>query len=652
MNQEIFDKYYALYLEAVSYKETICPSSLIKRRYDIYYGSKDTLSLSSESRTYSKKKVTPFRRMIYELIESQVDTSIPLSKVTPRTADNIHLASQAENYLNLKSDELNSEDVNDAVEREVRIQGTVIYQVDWDETIRETPDTYGDLVLSYIRLEDFFPQPHIDNAEDLEYIFIRKTMTVRKVKQVYNKVVAPDNGSLNSVNVVVCWYLDDNNDVSKLVWTETLHEVIYNMPNYFARKHRVCAQCGNDWMAGQKKCPVCGNTTSKYVDEDTFTVPEDLYKLDENSPDARPQLYLKAGTPVPLYRINELPFVIRRNISRAGGGLYGVSDADILEETQDANNKLLNKEADKVMAGGTVITLPSDATIDNASGTIKKIRIRDLRQKNLVSVSNIEGNIQQDDIIQDRMYQIGRMAVGLTDSYQGKRDTTAESGKAKEVSAKQAAGRLESKFINKTTAYSKIYQKMFKFLLAFSDEPRKIISPYVGLRAQEVTFSKYNFIKLDKQQQPYVDDSFIFSTNGSYTLSNKRESLWNETTQSFLAGGFGNPQDSRVILVYWNVMNKYGYPLAASIIEIITSITPVIPPEIEQALAQNPALLQQIINFIQAKAKVNEAEQQADVAKNEQLMAGKNPIQGKADTQQKDATKVNVKPTNTGGEQK
>lgn len=600
-----FKKYYSLYQEALSFAAE--RDEAIKRRNEVYYGTAQPLDFSNPAIKYSKKKLTTFRKMAYELIESQIDTSIPLPKITARYAEDSLLASNLQDYLELEADFLNSEEVNDVAEREVRVQGTGIYHILWDETLGNTRHR-GGLKLQFVHLINFYPQPQITDPKDLEYVFIHSTTTVRKVKQLYGKDVEPSDGTQNTVNIVICWYLNDNNEVCKLIWKKESLDVLYDMENYFARKVRVCKTCGTHWIPKSKKCAHCGGTTTTTIDRDSLELPEDLKILDTKDENAEPKVYIEKGTQVPLYRITSLPFVIRKNVPRVEASLYGVSDVDLIEEAQDANNKVLQKIAENIMNGGTLITLPSNTTIDNAAGSIKKVRIQDPRQKQLVSVAPVQANVQQDDIFQDRLYQIGRQGIGITDAYQGKRDPTAESGRAKEVSAAQTAGRLESKFVTKTTAYAHLYQKMFEFLLAFSNERRRIVKPYQSEdKIEEVPFNKYSFL-LKEEEAIFYNDDFIFATNGSYVLSNKKESLWDATTAAFSNGAFGNPQEPRTIKLYWQLMTRYNYPLGSVVLALIENNEQKLPPELEAALLANPELLNELIALIQAKGMAQEAQ--------------------------------------------
>lgn len=638
--EETFAYYVRLYEEAKADEERMEEEERFSRRMAIYFSTSQTLKLQSGGTEMSKKPVTPYRKLCFELVEAQIDPSIPLAKVSPRSAENTEMAMELEDFINIESACLNSEDANDEAEREIRIQGTGVYYVDWDASIKHDGVQVGDIDFGFIRIADFIPQPKVHDIDKMEYCFIKKTMTVRQVKEKYGKEVQPNAGSLTSVDVVICWYLNDDGDVSKMVWVQERLELVYFMDNYFARKRRVCSQCGAEWEQGSKQCSVCGNKSSKYINITTTTVPEDILSVDTDKPKDGAQVYIPQGTEVPLYRIRRLPFVVRRNISKVGGSFYGVSDVDLLEQAQDGDNKIISKMIENVMDSGTIVTLPANTPIDNKSGSIRYVRIKDPRFKQLVGVFNMQANTQQDSMLNTLLYDLGRMSVGITNTYQGKPDNTAESGKAKEIATANTESRLESKFVNKASAYAKVYKLMFSFLLAFSDEQRKVIQPFTGVDVKEMSFSRYNYLKKNKYDEVYYNDDFIFATNSSYALSNRKEVLWKNTTQSFLAGAFGNPQDMKVVITYWNLMALYGYPLASKVLALIMGNQSVLPPEIEQALAQNPQLLQEFEQFLQAKALANKQQTEQNIQNNANIInpatdGGKslaNAVEPKTDT--------------------
>lgn len=299
----------------------------------------------------------------------------------------------------------------------------------------------------------------------------------------------------------------------------------------------------------------------------------------------------KKGDEIPYYKIKELPFVIRRNVSRSDS-LYGVSDIDMLESCQESSNKLLTKMEQNVLKGGSVITVPNKGKINFDDETLKVVPISDPRMAQYFSVQNLQANIQQEDILQARMYDNGRTVLGITDAYQGKRDPTAESGKAKEIAAAQSAGRLESKRRMKEAAYGDLYQMMFKFLLAYCDEKRTFsrITPegaYIDGK-----FNRYNFLDGDENELFY-NDRFLFGVDSASIIGSDRQAMWQETNANFQSGTLGNPADPSTLMLYWNIMKGLGYPLAKTALSSLQERSKQLPFELQQAIMQNPELLKQ-----------------------------------------------------------
>jgi hypothetical protein len=160
----------------------------------------------------------------------------------------------------------------------------------------------------------------------------------------------------------------------------------------------------------------------------------------------------------------------------------------------------------------------------------------------------------------DMNYTIARQTIGITDSFQGRQDQTATSGKAKEIAAAQSAGRLVSKRTMKDLSYTILYEYMFKFMLAYADEPRYYaeLDPN-GVMSYKV-FDKKDFLLQDANGEYYYNDDFVFSTDASSTLSNNRESMWQETRMNFSTGAYGSPQEIGSLIMFWNMMNYLHYP--------------------------------------------------------------------------------------------
>ena len=588
------EKWKELYDDAVNKKQPLTEKA--KRRNLLYKGEAQPIDPSTGR--ISAKKADCKRNMCFELIETQINNGIPQPKVTPRDPNNDNLASELEGYLQEETDRLKSEEINDNAERGTLKQGTAFYLVGWDET-QNTPTTSGELFVKYYPFEKVFPQPGITRIEDAEYIFVEELVSTRKLKEVYKKVVE-DHPEFKGMNILITvYYLDEKSGcLSRFGWIKDQDQVIFDDVDWELRKIKVCKECGEE-MHSHTKCPLCGSDKSEYVSQELEILDDNLVSGDPANPESMVVL-AKAGTAIPYYKIKQLPFVLRKNIS-ADGELYGVSDIDLLESNQISMNKILTKMEENVMKAGSFVTKPVGVNIPNTDETLKVVNIKDPNMMKAFSVQTVQANMQQDNILQESFYQMGRDAIGITDSYQGKRDTTAESGKAKQVSAAQAAGRMESKRRMKDAAYADLYHLMFKFLLAYCDEPRIYAKMNPDGSYTKGKFSRYNYIKKDKEGNLYYDDRFLFSVDDASTLATNRTAMWQETTNNFASGTLGNPADPQTLLLYWNIMKGLNYPLAKLAITSLTQRMQQLPYELQQAIMQNPEILQTVQQVIAEK---------------------------------------------------
>ena len=155
-----------------------------------------------------------------------------------------------------------------------------------------------------------------------------------------------------------------------------------------------------------------------------------------------------------------------------------------------------------------------------------------------------------------------KQAVGVTDSYLGRIDRTATSGKAKEFSAAQAAGRMESKRIMKNSAYAKLFEAIFKFKLAYEDEPRPVTSRDIHGNEEYKTFNRYDFLEKDAAGRWYWNDRFLFSCDATAPLASNREAMWQETRMNLQSGAFGDPTNIKTLIIFWSKMEQLHYPTA------------------------------------------------------------------------------------------
>ena len=526
----------------------------LKVREELYKGT-----------TAEKSGTKCLRNMCFELIETQINNAIPQPKITPSDADKQDLAHDLESMLRNEMDRLDSETMNDRIERGVLVQGSHFYEVGWDDTVRHGKNV-GAITVVDRPIQDVWLQPGVRDFKKIEYAFVFSRESMMKIYNLTGKIPPESPTYKGMVDMITCWYYDRDGYVCRLTWAENTDFVIFDDRDFESRRQRVCKQCG--YATDEDVCPICGSTefTEKSVREETLT--DDVVKGDPTDP-TKPRLLLaKKGDKVKYYALRRIPLVMRVNISTVDSP-YGVSDVDILTETQLSSNNILTKIEQNILKAGSIITMPEKMNMKLTNETLKVVRLKDPKWADAIRVQNLQASIQQDDILADRVYQYGRASLGITDSYQGKRDPTAESGKAKEISAAQAAGRMESKRKMKDAAYADLYEMMFHFFLAYCDNNETFVIDDTDGSITNASISRYNFLDGDVGNL-YYDDSFMFSVDTASVLYTSREAMWRETTNNFVGGTMGNPQDPRTQMLYWKIMKELNYPLAKLCLQDIT----------------------------------------------------------------------------------
>lgn len=316
-------------------------------------------------------------------------------------------------------------------------------------------------------------------------------------------------------------------------------------------------------------CPWCGceEFTDKEQEAEQIMVPIETAmgtKIPGASPgfdeDGQPAM---KPTMVPFYKPDMFPIILQRSVS-VYGKLLGNSDVDVIRDQQNTVNRLEQKIIDRLIKAGTRVTLPNRADLRMDPEDGERWYIDKPADKNLIDVYTFSGDLQYELAYLAGVYEEARQILGITDSFQGRRDATATSGKAKEFSAAQAAGRLESKRTMKNAAYAAMFEMMFKFYLAYSDEPRPVIYKDSEGETQYQEFNRYDFLKRDADGAYYWNDQFLFSCDSTAPLASNREALWQETRMNLQTGAFGDPAATDTLILFWTKMEELHYPGAAS----------------------------------------------------------------------------------------
>lgn len=591
------EKVIELYMMAKSYQEGIdyVNPKHLKMWRKAYLGTLNALDRKTGEE--SDRKSRNLRKMCYELIESKVDNTIPMVSITPRRRIDLDLVDVTENYLKFEMDRMLTEQENDRSERATYIDGTTWYKINWD-SLDSTHERSGDLSVEVLLADQVIPEPGCKNYKLMNYIFERSYISVARLYDLYGRLIDATEAGSNMVEVISYYYKNDKGVVGRFMYSAASRQVISWDEDWQIRKLRKCVNCGAVNPISEY-CYNCAETKFKYENATTEILEEPLMRLhnpyeegesDDPTNTARAEVFLEAGTEIPYYQVRQLPFVPRPSVSSLDT-IYGISEISILLEMQDTVNKILTKMTDKIMKSGSVVTKPSNMKVSDTDDTIKMMNVKTAEEANMVQTKQILADVSQDIASAQLFYESARASSGVTESYQGKIDNTATSGKAKEISAMQSAGRLESLRVMKAAAFAGVYELMFKYLLAFSDETRRFVKILPDGQEEEMMWNKYMFLRKDKHDNLYYVDDFAFSTDPAATLSNNRVQMWQETLQQFTMGTMGNPQDPRTLQLYWQIMDTMRYPLAKLILAGIKENSQHLPPDLEQALMQSPEVL-------------------------------------------------------------
>lgn len=556
------------------------------KRQALYVGEREIVSATGAV-DMGSEKASMVRNIVSELVEAQVDSSIPMPKVTARQQEDEVLAKTIEDYLRNEVDRLPFEMMNDLDERITPVQGGDFFLVEWDSG-RHTHTTRGELSVRLLHPKQVIPQHGVSEIEDMDYIMVRIGMTKQHVQELYGvDVSSEDEESPESrggaslaedmVTVNVGYFRNKNGGIGRYVWVNDT-ELEY-LEDYQARILQHCENCGA--TVYEQNCPNCGSK-AKAKASDTFVLQHDIQRSDGSVIRAYEPTFSIMDNPfvsalgeektwqpykaveLPYYKPDCYPIVVRRNVS-AWGKVLGDSDTDKIQDQQNAIKKCDTRVQEKLDKGGSVLTKHIDSRMEFTDEQLKVVEVQNPAELSCLHVFNLQVDTSGDMTIAEQNYQSARNILGITDSFQGRQDRTATSGTAKQIAVAQAAGRLESKRIMKNAMYANLYRVMFKFLLAYSDEPRTVRHDAADGSTIYSTFHKYDFLVQDVAGAWYWKDDFLFDVDTSTALGSNREAMWQETRQNLQEGAFGDPTNPQTLLLFWGLMARLHYPMAAEI---------------------------------------------------------------------------------------
>jgi len=409
---------------------------------------------SDDTDVQGTKNARQVVNICFQLIESQIDISVPKPTVEPVEGNNDENKKMIEGTLCAIAEGPELERINSENERIAKKNSLAVFK------LRYNPDYAAHKYRGRIEIlnphpVNIIPQPNVYRFRDMDYMFhIEPNRTVDQICRMYGEEFrdkledgsnefgyleelsetnneATSNGLLS---VVECWYKDNDNDVCLMVWVND--EILKDMPKFFYPR----------------------DETGEISETETLEVEIP----GQPGPDGQPGQPATETVTVKRYIPKEFPFISWYNIPREKK-YQGKSDPEIISDQQEGIKKMLSIEEEKHIKGTTKIFVRKGAGIpaklDNALSKI-------------IEVDDPQGDVRVVDLKTNdksmlEMYSIyvqaAKDALGITEASQGRSEGASMSGRAIELLAQNTAGRISVKVFEKHIAYTELYQMIFEF---------------------------------------------------------------------------------------------------------------------------------------------------------------------------------------------
>lgn len=560
------------------------------------------------------KPATSVYNFTRELIEAQIDSNIPQPAVQPKkpTERNRELADIITSMLRNELDRLPFEQLNDLDERITRIMSGSAYLVEWDNN-QKTDTLIGQIDVKLITPLDIIPQELVYNTGKMDYFFLtfedtKKRLAARYGKNLSEGSVDPKTGEIGTTDeraTQVIVFYRNSEKIGCFSWAGDT--VLVDDTGYFSRKGKMCAKCGK--VSTEKIC-ACGSNQFVKQDKDFETLMRDIVLSDgrmipANSPaqnengdfvmedytDGEQEIDAETGYPVyerifadglvigdkpverikqrnvfeptkiPYYTPRDFPIAVRRNVS-AYQQFFGDSDCAAIRDQQIQANKAMTKIDSKIASTSEFFTKPEKLTFKMMNDGVTVLDIENPADIAMIKAISLQFDAGAEYATIERAYYQAKSLLGVSDTFQGKADPTATSGKAKEIQVAQAAGIQKSKRVMKNAAYAKLFEIMFQFMLAYADEPRTYTSQDENGQQVEKIFNRYDFLEQDEHGNWHYNDEFLFSVDEAGAMQTDKQFLLQDVRTDFGMGAFGAKEAPETMLMYWKEKAVLGYPNA------------------------------------------------------------------------------------------
>lgn len=638
------------YIAQAEYKKSRCAPEKIDVWRKAYEGKFKKLDDFGELTDQQMKAI---RKLGFELVESKVNAHIPTPKMSPRYHADLVPVAATEKLISHEMDRILSEEVNDESEHNVLIDGTSWFKVSWNP-FDNTHERSGNPEVTVCPVDTVFPQPGVKNYKHLEYIFEQSTITMAQCLDLYGRYISSPTEN-DIIPIVNCYFLNKDRFLGKFTWCEETGQVICNDLEWGIRKRRECTQC-HTVVPFASTCPICGSNEMRYVSVKEEVLKDDLQyvtnpyrtgetddkKQDQNQFDQAQAI--PAGTKIPYYLIRQLPFVPYRRVN-VPKSVYGISEIELQFEDQDLINKMLNKVSSKIGKSRTWVTKLKDTNINDNDDEVAFVEVESPQEGQSIQVKQVMADVTQEITGAQMLYDIAKSTVGVTNTDQGKEDPTARSGKAKQIQMAASAQRNDAPNTLRNLAFSGVYELIFKYMLAYSDEQRSFVSLLPDGTPKEEVWSKYMFLSQDDEGNFYYRDDYAWSVDTATEITQDRAAMWQLIDQDFINGTMGNNIDpTRALLMYWQMKDQYQYPTAKFAIDFIKDSVKHLPTQVEQALVNNPEAVEIALSYIQDLQTGNGVVGQANAKMNAGQQGGARSNAGREGNGQSHA--ANVEKTN------
>lgn len=546
--------------------------------------------------------------MSKELIESQIDAVIPTARVESNSMSDKKRARASAIEALIKSEltRLNFAQLNDLDERIVKITSVDFALTEWDSLVKD-----GVVNIKPIHPTQLIPQPGVYEIDDMDYLFLVFEDTKERIKERYGKDVSDattdprsqEETDTDNVTQVIVYYRNKQRKIGCFSWVTGTDTILIDDSNYNARGRQKCSSCGSIKIQGQKKCE-CGGKWEKndleyeelsediqtqfgaipavdYAKEngellleeveqqitDPYTgepMYEQMFDEQMNPVGDMPMTEIieqpyTVATKIPYYVPKEFPVAMRKNISLANS-FRGDSDCETIWKLQDSMDKLLTKADIRGINSGTIIAKLKSIRHNVSNKEFDTLEVDTLQDLNGIKPINVVFDTSQVESQAMAKYDMAKSVLGITDTSQGKPDSTATTGVAKEIQVSQAQGRQQSKKVMKEAFYTEMFKRIFWYYLAYSDVP--ITYTTTDERGQEIekVFNRYDFLDQDENGNWYYDDDFIFSIDPTGSVFSSKQFQLEDMRQDMGLGMYGDPADPNTKLMYWKNKANLGYP--------------------------------------------------------------------------------------------